>query len=87
MGMLTRLNARLTGFRLYLVAAVFTVPDILSALVGFDWGTVLPPGYEGYSARIGGSLMLARLILVPMLKSMRDAGRRPDRDPGGDGPR
>ncbi|GEP04019.1 hypothetical protein [Methylobacterium oxalidis] len=78
MNLIQRLNARLVGFRVYLLAVLFSLPDVLSALVGFDWNTVLPAGYEGYGTRIGGCLMLARLVLVPMLKSLRDAARGPD---------
>lgn len=82
MNMLKRANARLAGARLYLLAFVFTLPDILSALVGFDWTPLLPAGYEGLGVRIGAGLSLARLVLVPALKSMRDAARRPGRDEG-----
>ena len=76
MDMLKRANARLAGVRLYLLAFIFPLPDILSALVGFDWTPLLPAGYEGLGVRIGAGLSLARLVLVPALKSMRDAARR-----------
>lgn len=82
MDMLKRANARLAGARLYLLAFVFTLPDILSALVGFDWTPLLPAGYEGLGVRIGAGLSLARLVLVPALKSMRDAARRSGPDEG-----
>ncbi|MCJ2112980.1 hypothetical protein MKK64_17505 [Methylobacterium sp. E-025] len=85
MNMLQRINARLVGVRIYLLAALFSLPDILNALVGFDWSVVLPAGYEGYGARIGGCLALARLILIPALKSIRDAARPAGPRPG-DGP-
>ena len=83
MNMLKRATARLAGLRLYLLAFVFTLPDILSALVGFDWTPLLPAGHEGLGVRIGAGLSLARLLLVPTLKSMRDAARRsgPDEEP------
>lgn len=82
MSMVQRINARLVGVRLYLLALLFSLPDILTALVGFDWSVVLPAGYEGYGARIGGCLALARLILVPALKSVRDAARPAGPDGG-----
>ena len=41
MDMLKRCNARLAGIRLYLLAIVFALPDVLSALVGFDWTPLL----------------------------------------------
>ncbi|WP_264046854.1 hypothetical protein [Methylobacterium flocculans] len=82
MDMLKRANARLAGARLYLLAFIFTLPDILSALVGFDWTPLLPAGYEGLGVRIGAGLSLARLVLVPALKSMRDAARRSGPDEG-----
>ena len=82
MDMLKRANARLAGLRLYLLAFVFTLPDILSALVGFDWSPLLPAGHEGLGVRIGAGLSLARLLLVPTLKSMRDAARRSNPDEG-----
>ncbi len=82
MTMIARLNARLTGARLILVAIVFAIPDVLNALVGFDWSTVLPAGYEGYGAKIGAVLMLVRLAMVPILKSVRDAARDGARDGG-----
>ncbi len=82
MDMLKRANARLAGLRLYLLAFVFTLPDILSALVDFDWSPLLPAGHEGLGVRIGAGLSLARLVLVPALKAMRDAGRRGGPDGG-----
>ena len=82
MDMLKRANARLAGARLYLLAILFAVPDVLSALVGFDWTPLLPAGNEGLGVKIGAGISLARLALVPMLKSMWDAARRggPDGD-------
>ncbi|MFK5596796.1 hypothetical protein ACFZ8E_07300 [Methylobacterium sp. HMF5984] len=85
MNMLQRINARLVGVRLYLLAILFSLPDILNAVVGFDWSSVLPPGYEGYGARIGSVLALARLALPPVLKNIRDAARPMGPRPG-DGP-
>lgn len=85
MTMIQRINARLIGVRLYLLALVFSLPDILTALVGFDWSVVLPAGCEGYGARIGGCLAPARLILIPALKNIRDAARPMGPRPG-DGP-
>ena len=82
MDMLKRANARLAGARLYLLAVVFALPDVLSALVGFDWTPLLPAGYEGLGVRIGAGLSLARLVLVPALKSVRDA-QRASRGPEG----
>lgn len=87
MGMLKRLNARLAGARLYLVAILFALPDVLTALVGFDWATVLPPSYEGYGAKIGAALGLVRLVIIPMLKSVREANRRAADPPADGGPR
>ncbi|MFK5600270.1 hypothetical protein ACFZ8E_25205 [Methylobacterium sp. HMF5984] len=85
MNMLQRINARLVGVRIYLLAVLFSLPDILNALVGFDWTLVLPAGCEGYGARIGAGLTLARLVLPPVLKSIRDAARPMGPRPG-DGP-
>lgn len=82
MDMLKRANARLAGLRLYLLAFVFTLPDALAALVGLDWSPLLPAGHEGLGVRIGAGISLARLVLVPVLKGIRDAARRtgPDGD-------
>lgn len=68
------------GLRLYLLAFVFTLPDILAALVGFDWSPLLPARHEGLGVRIGAGISLARLVLVPALKGIRDAARRPGSD-------
>jgi hypothetical protein len=88
MNVISRINARLTGARLILLAVLFSIPDVLNALVGFDWAQVLPAGYEGYGAKIGAVLMLVRLAMVPVLKSVRDAARdgarQGGRDVGGD---
>lgn len=83
MDMLKRANARLAGVRIYLLAVVFALPDVLSALVGFDWTPLLPAGHEGLGVTIGAALSLARLALIPILKNVRDAARaqRPDCDP------
>ena len=85
MNMLKRINARLVGVPLYLLAVLFLLPDILNAVVGFDWSSVLPAGYEGYGARIGAGLTLARLIVPSILKNIRDAAR-PSCPRAGDGP-
>ncbi|UMY19149.1 hypothetical protein MMB17_07570 [Methylobacterium organophilum] len=82
MNLIARLNARLVGVRIYLLAFLFSLPDILNAVVGFDWSTVLPAGYEGFGTRIGAALTLARLVLPPMLKNLRDAARGPGPGPG-----
>ena len=82
MDMLKRANARLAGARLYLLALVFALPDVLSALVGFDWAPLLPAGHEGLGVKIGAGVSLARLALVPMLKSMRDVARGGGPDEG-----
>lgn len=81
-------NARLAGLRIYLVALVCALPDVLNAVVGFDFASVLPPDYAGYGARIGSALALARLALPPVIRSIRDTGRppvpRPDDRPDGE---
>lgn len=82
MNLLQRINARLVGLRLYLLATLFALPDVLNAVVGFDWTSVLPPAYAGYGARIGSCLALARLALPPILKSIREAARPPCPRPG-----
>ncbi|MCJ2015226.1 hypothetical protein [Methylobacterium sp. J-076] len=89
MSLIQRINARLVGVRLYLLAILFALPDVLNAVVGFDWASVLPPAYAGYGARIGSALALARLALPPVLKNIREAARPPGPCPGdrpGDGP-
>ncbi|WP_238180450.1 hypothetical protein [Methylobacterium haplocladii] len=70
--MVQRINARLVGVRIYLLALLFSLPDILNAVVGFDWSLILPPEY---GVKIGAVLTLARLALPPVLKSIRDAAR------------
>lgn len=85
MNLLQRINARLVGLRLYLLAILFALPDVLNAVVGFDWSSVLPPEYAGYGARIGSALALARLALPPILKNIREAARPPGAGPGPDG--
>lgn len=85
MNLVQRINARLVGVRLYLLAVLFALPDVLNAVVGFDWASVLPPAYAGYGARIGSALALARLALPPVLKNIREAARPPAPRPG-DGP-
>ena len=85
MNLVQRINARLVGVRLYLLAFLFSLPDVLNAVVGFDWSSVLPPSYAGYGARIGSALALARLALPPVLKNIREAARPPGARPG-DGP-
>lgn len=88
MNLLARLNARLVGFRMVLLAVLFAVPDILTALVGFDWSAVLPAGFEGLGVKISACLGLLRLVSIPVLKSIRDAARdgarQGGRDIGGD---
>lgn len=78
-------NARLAGLRIYLVALVCALPDVLNAVVGFDFASVLPPEYAGYGARIGSTLALARLVLPPVIRGIRDAARPPGSRPE-DGP-
>ena len=85
MNLVQRINARLVGMRLYLLAVLFALPDVLNAVVGFDWSSVLPPEYAGFGARIGSALALARLALPPVLKNIREAARPPGARPG-DGP-
>lgn len=85
MNLVQRINARLVGVRLYLLAVLLALPDVLNAVVGFDWASVLPPAYAGYGARIGSALALARLALPPILKNIREAARPPGARPG-DGP-
>lgn len=82
MNLFARLNARLVGFRMVLLAVLFAVPDILTALVGFDWSAVLPAGYEGLGVKIGAGLGLFRLVSIPVLKSIRDAARDGAREGG-----
>ncbi|WP_449411379.1 hypothetical protein [Methylobacterium komagatae] len=82
MSLIQRINARLVGVRLYLLAVLFALPDVLNAVVGFDWSSVLPPDYAGYGARLGSGLALARLALPPVLKSIREATRPPGPRPG-----
>jgi len=82
MNLIQRINARLVGVRLYLLATLFALPDVLNAVVGFDWASVLPPAYAGYGARIGSVLALTRLALPPILKNIREAARPMDPRPG-----
>lgn len=70
-----RCLAAARGYKLYALAVLFALPDVLAALGGFDWSSVLPAGYEGYGARIAGILLLARLVLTPIGKAVQDAGR------------
>ena len=84
MNLLARLNARLVGFRMILLAVLFAAPDILNALVGFDWASVLPAGYEGYGAKIGAGLGLLRLVSIPVMNSIRAAARDGARQAGQD---
>lgn len=82
--------AVLKGWKIYLVAVLLALPDVLSAVVGFDWAQVLPAGYEGYGAKIGAGLGLLRLISIPVMKNIRDAAREGARDAGrgpAEGPR
>ena len=82
MNMLKRANARLAGLRLSLLAFVFTLPDILSALVGFDWTPLLPAGHEGLGVRIGcarrsgGAVAPANPLRVPAAGLALPAGAR-----------
>ena len=81
--MLKWVNARLAGVWIDLLAIVFALPDVPSALVGFGWTPLLPAGHEGLGVTIGAALSLARLVLIPIQKNVRDAARaqRPECDP------
>lgn len=76
MTILARLNERLKGARLLLLALILSIPDILDGLVGFDWDSVLPPEYAGYGAKVGACIALTRLIVIPAIKAVRRSTKK-----------
>ena len=57
---LRRWYAAARGSRIYLVALLLAVPDILDALVGVDWASILPPGWGVKAATY---LAIGRVVL------------------------
>ncbi|WP_298967775.1 hypothetical protein [uncultured Methylobacterium sp.] len=64
---LRRWYAAAKGRRVYLVALVLALPDILDGLVGFDWSPLLP---EGWGAKVGLVLMLVRIFAGAYLRRL-----------------
>lgn len=57
---LQRWYAAARGYRIYLLAFVLAMPDMLDALSGFDWATILPPGW---GVKAGSYVAIARIVL------------------------
>jgi hypothetical protein len=57
---LRRWYAAARGYRIYLLAFVLAVPDMLDALSGFDWAAILPPGW---GVKAGSYVAIARIVL------------------------
>lgn len=62
------------GWHVFAAALIMAGPDILTGLSGFDFNVILP----GLGTKIGAYLTLARLAVIPILISMRHAGRHDD---------
>lgn len=72
----------MAGYRIYLIAFLLSLPDILDGLVGFDYAAILP---EGWGAKAGVLLGIARVIFsiyIRNLKSQRLIGRELDEHEG-----
>lgn len=68
---LRRWYAAARGYRIYLLAIVLAVPDILDALAGFDWATILPPGW---GVKAGSYVAIARIVLGILIRRLAMAG-------------
>lgn len=76
MTLLRRLNKRLKGWRIYLVAVAIASPDILNGLAGIDFTALLP---SGWATRAGAIVAIARVVAIPVLMQLRRAARDDDK--------
>ena len=68
---LDRLTARLKGWRIYAIALLAALPDILNALGAVDFTALgLAPGL---SIKVSGAITLLRLMLPLYLEKLRRA--------------
>lgn len=72
--------ASLRGYRVYLLAFVLALPDILDALGAVDLSALVPPGYASKAA---AALALARIVLGTTIRRLPPAP--PAAPPGGQG--
>ena len=69
--------APLSGWKVYLVALVLALPDILDGLGAVDLSAFFPPAV---GAKVALLLTLLRLVLGSYLRTLA-AARRPDQEP------
>jgi hypothetical protein len=74
MNLLARANERLKGVRVFLLAMLFALPDILNGLSGFDFNIQAP----GWGSKIGACIGISRLVFIPVLMQLRRDARGPD---------
>ena len=71
---LLRWYAAARGYRIYALALVLAVPDILDALAGVDFTVLLPPGWGAKAASI---LAILRVVLGIVIRRMAMVGPPP----------
>jgi hypothetical protein len=78
MTLLARVNARFKGLRVYALAVLLALPDILNGLAGFDFSDVIP---FGWATKVGTGVGLLRLVLIPIIVQVRRGARLDDEGP------
>lgn len=73
-----RWYAAARGYRIYAVAFVLAVPDILDALAGVDFTVLLPPGWGAKAASI---LAILRVVLGIVIRRLAMVGPPPAAGP------
>ncbi|MET3485995.1 hypothetical protein [Methylobacterium sp. 1973] len=71
---LLRWYAAARGYRIYALALILAVPDILDALAGVDFTVLLPPGWGAKAASI---LAILRVVLGIVIRRMAMIGPPP----------
>ncbi|WP_020094959.1 hypothetical protein [Methylobacterium sp. 285MFTsu5.1] len=73
-----RWYAAARGYRIYALALVLAVPDVLDALAGVDFTVLLPPGWGAKAASI---LAIARVVLGVVIRRLAMVGPPPAAGP------
>ena len=65
---LKKLHLAMAGYRIYLIAFLLSLPDILDGLTGFDYAAILP---EGWGSKAGIILSIARVIFGIYIRNLK----------------